>query len=153
MKQFNIPCFFNGVKSSVAVYIGNPLPDHNPIHFQADWLSKERGGTIPPEIMESLNKILALSIKNNVSFLELCEYALNAANEALEAEKKAVTNSAIKPDSSVAAQDTNKNTIVPELPAEAGLGTDTDKMQDILATDVKNNTNNEATENKTEVTT
>ena len=109
MKQFNIPCFFNGAKSSVTVYIGNPLPDHNPIHFQSDWLSKERGGSIPQEILDSLNKILALSIKNNVPFLELCEYALNAANESIAANQNSTQTPAVTQEKDVKADIVEKN--------------------------------------------
>ena len=38
-----------------------------------------------------MNKILAFSIKNNVSFLELCEYALNAANDSTSSNKTTET--------------------------------------------------------------
>jgi hypothetical protein len=79
MKKFTINCSFGGATSPFTVYIGNPDPKHHPIHFQSDWLAKERGGNIPQEVMDSLQKLLDLSIKNNVSFEELCTYALKAA--------------------------------------------------------------------------
>ncbi|WP_323733417.1 DUF2610 domain-containing protein [Candidatus Bandiella euplotis] len=78
MKKFKIPCTFGGNTSPVTFYIGNPEKDHHPIQFQADWLSKERGGTVPAEIMKSLEELKALSDKNGVPFEELCSYALES---------------------------------------------------------------------------
>jgi hypothetical protein len=77
MKKFSIPCDFGGTTAPFTIYIGNPEPKHHPLHFQAEWLSKNRGGTIPGDIMESLQKLFTLSLKNNVSFEELCVYALS----------------------------------------------------------------------------
>src|SRR3989344_6830140 len=88
MKKFSIPCDFNGLKSPFTIYIGFCKPDHHPLHFQADWLSKERGGTIPTEVMESLSKLKELARKNNVSFEDLCVYALGAAQEEQEAQNE-----------------------------------------------------------------
>ena len=81
MKKFTIPCNFGGTKSPFTVYIGEPEAKHHPLHFQADWLSKERGGSIPPEIMDSLAKLKELSDKNGVPFEDLCTYALEAASQ------------------------------------------------------------------------
>lgn len=86
MKKFTVPCSFGGVKSPFTIYIGEPEPRHHPVQFQADWLSKHRGGVIPGEIMDSLEKLHELAKKNNVSFEELCEYALSD-----EFEEKPVT--------------------------------------------------------------
>ncbi len=80
MKKFSVPCNFNGVKVPVTLYIGNPEAKHNPVFFQADWLSKERGGSIPQEVMDSLDKLMAIAAKNNVLLEDLCEYALQAAS-------------------------------------------------------------------------
>jgi hypothetical protein len=79
MKKFTIPCDFGGQKAPFTVYIGKPDPDHHPLHFQAEWLSKQRGGIIPAEVMEGLEKLKKIAIANNVSFEELCEYALASA--------------------------------------------------------------------------
>lgn len=80
MKKFAINCSFNGTISPFTVFIGKPEKDHHPLFFQAEWLSKERGGTIPPEVMESIAKLKDLAEKNNVSFEDLCTYALQAAS-------------------------------------------------------------------------
>ena len=89
MKKFSIPCDFNGQKAPFTIYVGNPKPDHHPIFFQSDWLSKERGGTVPQEVMDSLAKLKDLSEKNGVSFEDLCVYALGAAQQE-EIEKEAL---------------------------------------------------------------
>lgn len=81
MKKFTVPCNFNGVKAPFTIYIGEPEAQHHPLHFQADWLSKERGGQIPQEVMDSIAKLKDLAEKNNVSFEELCVYALGAASD------------------------------------------------------------------------
>lgn len=86
MKKFSVPCDFNGVSSPFTIYVGTPKEDHHPVHFQADWLSKERGGTVPAEVMESLSKLLDLAKKTSVSFEDLCVYALGTAQQESEEE-------------------------------------------------------------------
>lgn len=79
MKKFTINCNFGGVSAPFTVYVGNPESKHHPLHFQADWLSKERGGSVPQEVMDSLVKLQEIAVKNGVPFEELCAYALEAA--------------------------------------------------------------------------
>jgi len=67
------------------ICIGEPEQGHHPLHFQADWLQKQRGGTIPPQVMDSVAKLKKLSEENNVSFEELCVYALGAAQQEKDA--------------------------------------------------------------------
>jgi hypothetical protein len=81
IKKFSVPCDFNGQKSPFTIYIGEPEANHHPLQFQANWLSKERGGSIPPEVMDSVAKLKALADKNGVSFEDLCVYALGTAQE------------------------------------------------------------------------
>lgn len=80
MKKFTIQCDFNGQKAPFTVYIGQPKDGNHPLHFQADWLGRQRGGNIPGEVMDSISKLKELADKNNVSFEELCAYALNTAS-------------------------------------------------------------------------
>jgi len=84
VKKFSVPCDFNGQKIPVNLYIGNPHPDYHPLHFQSNWLSLVKGGRIPQDIMESIEKLRKLSVKHNVSFEELCFYAINVANGTIE---------------------------------------------------------------------
>lgn len=81
MKRFTVPCDFNGVKHPFHVYIGEPHPKKHPLQFQAWWLSTERGGTIPQDVMDSFEKLFKISQENNVSFEDLCVYALGTAAE------------------------------------------------------------------------
>lgn len=81
MKKFTINCDFGGQIAPFAIYIGQPESGHHPLHFQADWLSKNRGGTIPPAVMDAISKLKDLAEKNAVSFEELCVYALGAAQQ------------------------------------------------------------------------
>ena len=81
IKKFSVPCDFNGQRSPFTIYIGDPEANHHPLQFQSSWLSKERGGSIPPEVMDSVAKLKALAEKNKVSFEDLCVYALGTAQE------------------------------------------------------------------------
>jgi hypothetical protein len=81
MKKFSINCDFGGEMSPFSVYIGKPEPRHHPLHFQAEWLGKERGGNVPNEVMTSISKLNDLAKKNGVALEELCVYALGAAQQ------------------------------------------------------------------------
>jgi len=81
MKRFTVPCDFNGVKHPFHVYIGEPHPKKHPLQFQGWWLSSERGGNIPQDVMDSFEKLFKISQENNVSFEDLCVYALGAAQQ------------------------------------------------------------------------
>jgi len=81
MKRFTVPCDFNGVKQPFHVYIGDPNPKKHPLQFQGWWLSSERGGNIPQDVMDSFEKLFKISQENNVSFEDLCVYALGAAQQ------------------------------------------------------------------------
>ena len=81
IKNFSMMCDFNGQQSAFTFYLGYPEPTHHPLTFQAAWLNKSRGGTPAPDIMESLQKILKLSIENNVKFVDLADYAIKSALE------------------------------------------------------------------------
>jgi hypothetical protein len=91
MKKFTIPCDFGGKKYPFDVYV-RELPRDYPyraIEDQAEWLSQARGGNIPDVVRSSFIKLQDLAWKNDVSFPDLCVYALEAANE----EKKKKTDS------------------------------------------------------------
>lgn len=81
MKKFSIPCDFAGVKAPFDIYVGEPHPDKHPLQHQSAWLTRERGGTIPAEVMASFEQLHGISKQNNVSFEELCVYALGSAPE------------------------------------------------------------------------
>ena len=57
------------------------------MHFQADWLTKERNGTIPPEVMDAITKLQELAKKDGIPLEDLCVYALGTEEEKQEMEK------------------------------------------------------------------
>ena len=73
-----MPCDFGGAKAPFDVYVGEPKKGNHPLQNQASWLSSERGGAIPAEVMESFTKLLEIAEQNGVSFEELCVYAMEA---------------------------------------------------------------------------
>ncbi|CAL7963690.1 hypothetical protein MIDIC_70056 [Alphaproteobacteria bacterium] len=79
--KMDVPCDFGGRVAKVAIYIGSPKMDQHPIFFQAKFIQSERGGTIPQEIMDSLEKLQKLALEHGVPFEELCKYALTSLGE------------------------------------------------------------------------
>ncbi len=79
MKRFTVPCDFNGVKHPFHVYVGEPHSQRHPLQHQAWWLSTIRGGTIPQEVMDSFERLHKIALENNVSFEDLCVYAMGTA--------------------------------------------------------------------------
>lgn len=81
VKQFTIPCQFGQETSPVTLYIGHPEGTHHPVHFQSEWLSSAKGGTIPQDLMDTLQKLHDLANQNGADFEELCYYALISATQ------------------------------------------------------------------------
>lgn len=97
MKKFTINCDFGGQMSPFTIFIGKPEKGHHPLHFQADWLSKARGGMIPGEVMEAVTQLQELAEKNGVSLEELCVYALGSDEQQAELESAAEEEAAAAP--------------------------------------------------------
>lgn len=97
MKKFTINCDFGGQMSPFTIFIGKPEKGHHPLHFQADWLSKARGGMIPGEVMEAVTQLQELAEKNGVSLEELCVYALGSDEQQAELESAAVEEGVVAP--------------------------------------------------------
>lgn len=117
MKKFSIPCTFGGESAPFVIYIGEPRKDNHPLQNQSTWLSKERGGTISPAIMDGLDQLHKISIENNMPFEELCVYAVQSGGNQVNVDGSNTggssvggsvdaTNSAITPPSS---PNNNKN--------------------------------------------
>jgi hypothetical protein len=79
MKRFTVPCDFSGTKYPFHVYVGEPSDDCHPLKFQEAWLRSVRGGKIPDDVMDSFGRLHKIAKENNVSFEELCVYALGTA--------------------------------------------------------------------------
>ena len=116
MKKFTINCDFGGQMSPFAIYIGKPQEGHHPLHFQADWLSKNRGGTISAEVMDAVTQLQELADKNNVSLEELCVYALGSEEQQTELEQQTSSDESEEPLANTAA---NQKSDAQALPDEA----------------------------------
>lgn len=81
MKKFTAICTFGAQTAPFTLYIGHPKDDAHPLQNQQLWLSKERGGSIPSTLMDSMEKLHALSLSNNIDLEVLSEYALNPDSE------------------------------------------------------------------------
>ncbi len=86
VQKFTAKCDFGGRKIPVTLYIGNPSPNTHPLEFQNRWLSKEKGGAVPSDIMESFNKLQKISNESKVSFEELCKYVIDELQSSGEIE-------------------------------------------------------------------
>ena len=87
VKKFSIPCQFDsGNVAPFDFFVGNPTDGKHPIEFQSKWLNEIKGGHVPKDIMDSIKKIKDLADRNNVSFEDLCVYAINIANDKAEKE-------------------------------------------------------------------
>ena len=84
VKNFVIPCIVNGAQTPFTLYIGHPSEDKHPLHFQNDYLRTNKNGSIPQDVMDAVEKLKKLADRQNVAFEELCYYAINVANGAIE---------------------------------------------------------------------
>ncbi len=85
MKRFTAPVTFIydqfGTKYAWHIYIRDPYAGRNPvddfIHLTEYWT----GAVIPQEIQDSFRRLLKIAEENNVSFQDLCVYAIGDANK------------------------------------------------------------------------
>lgn len=76
IKQFTTNCInMSGGTSPVTLYLGYPMHGSHPLAFQNKSLST-RGYSIPEHVMESFKKLADIAEKNNVPFIELCDYVI-----------------------------------------------------------------------------
>lgn len=80
VKKFTTNCDFSGKKYPVTFFIGDPMVGVHPLAFQSNLLNKEKGGSIPNDIMESFSKLKDIADRNNVSFEELCSFVIDEIN-------------------------------------------------------------------------
>ena len=66
-----------GQKIPVTFYIGDAAKGNHPIGFQSNWLSKEKGGMVPKELMDSLMRLKEIADTQKVSFEDLCSYVIS----------------------------------------------------------------------------
>lgn len=80
MKRIMVQCDFNGKKAPHYIYVGDPNPKNHPLQHQAAWLASERGGSIPPEVMAQVENLRKIAEEHQVSFEDLCAYAMAGAH-------------------------------------------------------------------------
>lgn len=86
MISFEIICNFQGGrKEAVNFYIGLPESGHHPIYFQSKWLNGDKGGSVPDDVMKSLQDLYNTAKTNNLDFSELCSFALQSATKSQRA--------------------------------------------------------------------
>lgn len=74
VKKLTLNCNFPSGDSPVSFYVGNPNVDSHPISFQTKWLSEVYGGSVPEDLMKSMEELQKLSIKNKINFEDLVSY-------------------------------------------------------------------------------
>lgn len=81
MKVFTVSCDFAGVEAPFDVYIIDGKNAYTDILDQIRWLKERRGGIFPQDARDSFLSLYEVAIRNNVSYPELCSYALKEANK------------------------------------------------------------------------
>lgn len=78
MKRFTIPIDCAGSKQKMDVYVMDRAKGHpyKGISDQVKWLKEARGCNVPEDVTSSFNKLQDIAWENNVSFQDLCVYAL-----------------------------------------------------------------------------
>jgi len=116
MKKFSINCDYGGQMAPFDIFIGQPEGTHHPLHFQAKWLSDNKGGVIPSEVMDAISKLDELAKKNGVLLEDLCVYALGSAQVENDTSTDEATTS--PEDSKENSQDENTNVYAEALQEE-----------------------------------
>lgn len=83
--KVKIPCYIDGQKTIVDVFIGRPKDHGNPLGFQSKFLSENKGVRIPDSIINSFNKLVDIAKKYDVSLQDLCLEAFSAVSDAQDA--------------------------------------------------------------------
>jgi serine/threonine protein kinase/TPR repeat protein len=76
IKRFTIPCKIGGSTFPVHVYVFEVFPWRHPLETQFCYFKEERGFDLPKDVMDSFERLHKISKENNVSFTDLCVYAL-----------------------------------------------------------------------------
>jgi len=172
MKKLSIPCSFGPQNHSVDFYVGQPKEDKHPIQNQSSWLSSARGGSVPDNVMQSLEKLHELSRKNRVNFADLCEYAVGTAGDnnaveqqqdntkQIEEQPKAMTPDSQPQSANVEATQADVSAVDDEVSKDVDMAIEeslTNKVDNVKSSDVEaentnistqDNLNNDAAEVK-----
>jgi hypothetical protein len=81
MNRFTVPVICGSATAPFHVYIWDWKLDEPPTTAQFAWLEKARDCKVPKDVVESFQKLYKIARDNNVSYLELTDYALSNANK------------------------------------------------------------------------
>jgi hypothetical protein len=81
LKKFTVPSRFGAEEAPFAIYVGRPVDDAHPLEQQAAWLLRERGGVLPPEVMDAFAELHNVALENEVLFEELAVFALGTNSD------------------------------------------------------------------------
>ncbi len=78
MKRFTVQCKMgdNGISFPVDVYVFEVFPWRHPLETQFCYFREERGFDLPKDTMDSFGRLYRIAKENNVSYTDLCEYAM-----------------------------------------------------------------------------
>ncbi len=79
MKKFTIPTDFGGTTAPFDFYVLSGPRGYLELQDQFRWVNEYRGGVVPEDVKASFRKLFDLAMRNDVSFPDLCVYALDAA--------------------------------------------------------------------------
>lgn len=90
VKKLTLNCDFPSGKSPVSFYVGDPNSESHPISYQSKWLSEVYGGSVPEDLMKSMEELQKVAIKNKLNFEDLCEYVFDEVKKvnSINSEKK-----------------------------------------------------------------
>lgn len=82
-KRFTVPVFVEGQEERVPMYvyiIEAPRNPDNPMEEEIERLWNEHQATIPEEVVDSFTRLYEIAVEQDVSYIELLIYALEAAD-------------------------------------------------------------------------
>ena len=110
VKKFTANCDINGSIQPFTLYIGVPYPDSHPLMFQSKWLSSERGGTVPADVMDSFEKLQKIANESKIPFEDLCAYVIEQINsEGSLKEDVALASKIQDAENKIKSEDNNKS--------------------------------------------
>jgi hypothetical protein len=81
MKKFTVPCQFGAMSIPIALYVAEPVDGEDPLEQQVAWWARERGGTVPAEVLDRFAQVHRIAGQAGVSFEELAVRALGTESE------------------------------------------------------------------------
>jgi tetratricopeptide (TPR) repeat protein len=87
MIKFTVPVDFGGRKHPIFIYVVTGRNGYAELQDQFQWWKEIRGGVVPQEVQDSFKRLHDIAVENNVSYPDLCVYALGTAAAEENAQK------------------------------------------------------------------